>query len=350
MKIYRVISLIILCAVIILIAIRDVDFLEQATITQAIEPSAQTTTTLNTNQKTQDQQSSATLPTTITLMSWNLEWLTLTPFKYAPPRTTQDYQALARIFTDISPDILAFQEVDSLTALELVVPKEKYQFFFSDRQNKPSEIFNDVNQFTGFAVRNGLIIKDPQDVVATNKNPSARNSKLRYASYITLRSSPTAPPVHLLSVHLKSGCTVMSKNKPSSRKSKACRTLAQQLKVLSEWINNHHNQHVIIAGDFNHLLSSDYFWLQEQLDSSKEVLIPLTIATEANCFVKQTRVKKIRYRRYKQLIDHVFISQTLLEQQRKPLQPTVQYRFQQDDVKQFQLTDHCPIVSKIQLP
>ena len=293
--------------------------------------------------------------TAITLMSWNLEWLTLTPFKYAPPRDTADYQALARIFADVSPDVLAFQEVDSLDALYKVVPRTDYQFFLSDRKSKTAERFKDVNQYTGFAVRNGLIVKDIKDLSSVNRNLEGKPSKLRYASYITLQSSPSTQPVHLLSIHLKSGCykinkTHLSQTKTTNKKATACQIFIHQLSTLAQWIEDHSDQYLIIAGDFNYRLSHENTWLQAQLNRSGQKVRSLTLSTPADCYIKQKRKGKIHYRSYKHLIDHIFISEPLVELHEHTPILAIQYPFPKADVRQYQLTDHCPIISQIQIP
>lgn len=309
--------------------------------------SAPSSLQLNSDNKTDARPDKTTA---ITLMSWNLEWLTLTPFKYAPPRDAADYQALARIFADVSPDILAFQEVDSLEVLQKIVPHTQYQFFLSDRADKPDDIFRDVNQYTGFAVRNGLIVKDIKDLAMMNLNLSRKPTKLRYTSHITIQSSPTTQPVHLLSVHLKSGCYSLSHAKASSQKVTPCKVLTQQLHTLSQWLDDHQDQFVIIAGDFNYRLSSTNTWLQDQLNLSTPKVVSLTKNTQANCYIKQIRQGKTHYRRYKHLIDHIFLSSSLADIHENTLQSAVQYRYPKADVKQYQLTDHCPIISRIQIP
>ncbi|WP_254619478.1 hypothetical protein [Vibrio metschnikovii] len=70
----------------------------------------------------------------IRFTTWNIEWLTLNPD--APDdkgkRSDADFQALTRHFQRFNTDILAFQEVDSIAAIQKVVGND-YRIVLSER-------------------------------------------------------------------------------------------------------------------------------------------------------------------------------------------------------------------------
>ena len=104
----------------------------------------------------------------LTLVSWNMQWLGVTNKDTFITRTASDFTQLARIITKLSPDILAFQEVDSVSAIKALLPSSKYKIFLSDRHTSPNEKFAGINQYTGFAIKNELPIDNPPDLKALN--------------------------------------------------------------------------------------------------------------------------------------------------------------------------------------
>ncbi|TOE79683.1 hydrolase, partial [Vibrio parahaemolyticus] len=67
-------------------------------------------------------------------------------------------------------------------------------------------------------------VSDPADFSITRGN-----SKLRFASYIVFNPNQK-DELHLLSVHLKAGCSGAYKN------SRDCQTLSQQGEALAKWM------------------------------------------------------------------------------------------------------------------
>ncbi len=164
----------------------------------------------------------------LTLMSWNLEWLTTTPsakFKTSF-RSEDDFHALNLHFKSVNPDILAFQEVDSVQAMKRVVG-EGYRIYLSERSDAHNRQhqFSDINQYTGFAIKETIKVTDTADF------PLIQASKLRFASAVTLELA-SDQPIHLLSVHLKAGCSGKL-----SRHS-ACKQLKQQGQVINSCFSN----------------------------------------------------------------------------------------------------------------
>lgn len=273
------------------------------------------------------------LADTLKVSTWNVEWLTTRPISSIPEsrRSPQDFTLLANKFQRINPDILAFQEVDSKAAIQKVVGPF-YRIYLSDRSlsRHKGQQFNDINQYTGFAISSQFKVTDPRDLELT------KHSKLRFASYVVLNRIG-APDVHLLSVHLKQGC-VGKKNKKS-----ACTQVLQQGKALNQWMTKRlkNSDAFIVMGDFNHNLSFHNDWLWRTLNKGIEKHIELiTETTPALCQVQSNRDSTALYR-YPQLIDHIIISQPSRGKEAK------QILFTREESLYHHLSDHCPVVSDV---
>ncbi|MDO6583295.1 endonuclease/exonuclease/phosphatase family protein [Photobacterium sp. 2_MG-2023] len=286
----------------------------------------------------------------LTVMSWNLEWFG-TP---RVPRTDADYAYFTDVIRRVSPDIIAFQEADSKEAVERILPKDQYSLYLSDRHGKASESFRDGNQYTGFAIRQSLPVSDPQDIASLNirtapkSGERARKGRLRYGTYVIVHPQ-SGTPIHLLSVHLKSGCYTSKIN----RQSASCRVLSYQAGVLKNWIDQRlaAKESFLISGDFNHRMADSGDWLYRSLSapsSDRHSVHLLTKDVNASCYVRLNRSKrKAEYRRYTALIDHFVASADIADALRQG--KVYQYPFSQKDVSRLTLSDHCPLVLDIPL-
>ncbi|PSU91698.1 endonuclease [Photobacterium kishitanii] len=274
-----------------------------------------------------------------TLMSWNMQWLSLNP-KSPIVRSAADYQALKQLFTIHSPDILAFQEVDSTEALYRVINQQHYKIYLSSRTNSPQDSFTINNQYTGFAIKHGIDIEDITDlsqlsspaIAAGNSIPF--NNKLRYGSMIRITINKQS--IILLNLHLKSGC--FTAKQLAQQKGKSCKTLAQQLKLIKHWVSTQQarSQPFIIVGDFNHRIKSGKTFI-DKITNDPTTIRHVSAAISANCTVKLAS-RVTRYRTYRALIDHLFTTTNI-----KALdQRQIQYDKQQ--ISQFTLSDHCPLL------
>jgi endonuclease/exonuclease/phosphatase family metal-dependent hydrolase len=267
----------------------------------------------------------------ITLSTWNMEWLTLNSVEKfsSSERHEQDFEQLNNYFVQSNSQILAFQEVDSIKAIQRIVGND-YQIFISDRSSNSKKQFNDINQYTGFAIHTSISASDPRDFSLL---PKKKNSKLRYATYVI--ATIDKQPVHLLSVHLKSGCLGQKK------KNYACSTLEQQTQELTDWINTREKNHdaYLILGDFNHTLAHPRSWLWKNINNqTTETPYLLTEKTKGSCTIKQWKRGWPKYTTFTRLIDH---GVTNMSEERFNI---IQQQFEQADVKKYQLTDHCPIL------
>ncbi|WP_070966759.1 endonuclease/exonuclease/phosphatase family protein [Vibrio sonorensis] len=272
----------------------------------------------------------------VKLMSWNIEWLASqsgsTPIQ--AKRTENDYQKLAEYFSTTQPDILAFQEINDIKAIQKVVGSD-YAIILSDRadQSFRSNQFNGINQYTGFAVNKAFTVSNRKDLILDSR-PS---SKLRFASYLVVETESNQT-LHLLSVHLKAGCSGRFKS------SNNCHILKKQGEELNDWIRkmDKQNQNYMVLGDFNHNLSYPKDWLWEILVKGSRSKLA-TYHTKAECKVR-SRKNPNKTHQFRSLIDHIIVSPSI--ETNKPVQTV----FTSHDVLTHKLSDHCPLNIEISLP
>lgn len=268
---------------------------------------------------------------TINLTTWNIAWLSTQSYpQYSESdRGIDDFSSLSRYFNQTDADILAFQEVDSTNAIKKVVGDD-YQIILSDRASEINSHrqFNDINQYTGFAIRKSFKVLNHPDIDLN----ASQNGKLRFASYIEIDRNNSKPNLHVLSVHLKAGCQGAKSN------NRSCKLLDQQGAILNRWIKDrqNHRDSFIIMGDFNHNLAyrGDWFW--ERLTRGTTTAVLATANSKAKCEVRSNRNPKQTHR-FRNLIDHVIVSSDLAFSE--PAQNT----FSKNDVIDYQLSDHCPV-------
>jgi endonuclease/exonuclease/phosphatase family metal-dependent hydrolase len=211
---------------------------------------------------------------TLKLATWNLEWL-MTPATFnalkgactraAPAsepaphaarplrsipcdvvatleRGRADFAGLARYARALDADVIALQEVDGEAAAALVFPPSGYRFCFSGAR---------ALQNTGFAIRRGIPHRCGPDVMGL-----ALGNRVRRGATLVLYPG-TPGELHLLGVHLKSGCArgPMSGGAPAE----ACALLARQVPALETWIDNEarNSSRYAVLGDFNRELLSE---------------------------------------------------------------------------------------------
>ncbi|MGL6312446.1 endonuclease/exonuclease/phosphatase family protein [Vibrio sp. WXL103] len=267
------------------------------------------------------------------IVSWNIEWLSSEQDHSVPQarRTSDDFAALRRYFEIMSPDVLAFQEINDLKAIQKIVGSN-YAIVLSDRANagNRNHQFKDLNQYTGFAIKKRLAFENVTDVRLSNR----RNSKLRFGAYIVL-APDSEQPLHLLSVHLKAGCS------GAFRDNSNCQQLKQQGQVLADWIAEREKagQHYVIAGDFNHNLAYPNDWLWQTLTQSGQLELA-TAKTSAKCKVRSNRDPN-RLHQFRSLIDHIIVSAPLSASKVR------QNIYSSRDVLDYHLSDHCPVIANI---
>ena len=260
----------------------------------------------------------------INLTSWNIEWLSIDGGKVS--RTPQDFEKLTHYVDKTQANILAFQEVESAAAIQKAVGND-FTIYLSDRANASNRHlqFNDTNQYTGFAVRNGVNVLDKPDFSITRGN-----NKLRFASYLVLNPNQDNE-THLLSVHLKAGCSGAYRN------NRDCNIVKQQGQALAKWIKarEDNKQQYVVLGDFNHNLGYRGDWLWEVLSDNTDAKL-VTKNTKAECKVRSNRNPN-KTHQFRSVIDHIIVSGDL------KASSGVQTVFKTQDVLDYKLSDHCPV-------
>jgi endonuclease/exonuclease/phosphatase family metal-dependent hydrolase len=297
--------------------------------------------------------------TTLKIATWNLEWLvapaTFKPLKdrcvpkgssaYADERrlpcdvaqrlerSSRDFATLAHYARQLDADVIALQEVDGVEAARLVF--SGYEFCFSGSHHL---------QNTGFAVRAGLPRRCAPDVMALSLGDSVR----RGAELVLFPGE--ARELHLLSVHLKSGCSTKS----LASGDKSCDTLARQVPALEGWIDAQASAHrrFAVLGDFNRALLEEagparsaggrLQQLWPEIDDGQPPDAALRNAAEGqpfrNCVPGQAHAA---------FIDHIVLGRTLAA----ALVPGSFERvtFSAGDARHARLSDHCPVAARIDM-
>ncbi|OCH51006.1 endonuclease/exonuclease/phosphatase family protein [Vibrio sp. ZF57] len=276
--------------------------------------------------------SSQTFAEPLTISSWNIEWLSTNEAvnKFSDKRDQADFDKLATYFQSLDADVVAFQEVDNVNAIQRVAG-DQYKILMSDRalSKNSNRQFKEVNQYTGFAVRKGVALTDYADFPLETTS----NSKLRFASYIVVEKN--FKPIHMLSVHVKAGCSGAYKS------NRDCSRLKEQAQQLNKWIKQRerNNEDYAILGDFNHNLAYSRDWMWKELSQYTDAQLA-TRKTRADCKVRSNR-NNYRTHQFRSVIDHIVVSESL------NASPAKQKVFETQDVLDYKLSDHCPVSTTI---
>lgn len=267
--------------------------------------------------------------TSLTLSSWNMEHLAERDGSGCRPRTETDYAAMRAHVDALAADVIAFQEVESKAAAERVFDPSVYTVVIEERVGtkrggncRGREALSINAQRTGFAIRNGLPFDRQPDVTGIQVG----NADLRSGVDVIVRPRGGAP-IRLLSVHLKSGCSIGSGDE-------ACPTLFRQVPAMEQWIDRRAVEGVRFAvlGDFNRRLAlpGDTVWAE--WDDGSPSNADLTLASgdrPAQCNP-----------RYRDFIDFIVLDRRAGE----GLQG-----FEETTYRGEALSDHCAISARLSL-
>ncbi len=293
------------------------------------------------------------------LATWNLEWLiapaTFKSLKHTcVPKGTQafaeerrlpcdvaqrlerssrDFATLARYARQLNADVIALQEVDGVEAAHLVFPD--YTFCFSHSRHL---------QNVGFPVRAGLPKRCAPDLAALSLHDSVRPG----AELVLFPGEPRE--LHLLSVHLKSGCS----RKPLSSGEKACSTLARQVPILEGWIDSQAaaHQRFAVLGDFNRELLREHgparsasgqpLQLWPEIDDAHPPGARLRNAAEGqpfrNCVPGQAHSGFIDHIVLGHAASHAIVTGSF-----------ERVTFSAADARHARLSDHCPVAVRVDM-
>ena len=294
-------------------------------------------------------------PHTLQLATWNLEWL-MTPATHAGLRRTctaegqtasaarsipcdvarqevrgeADFARLRTYAVRLDADVIAVQEVDGKEAARQVFAD--HDFCFTART---------AVQNNGFAIRRGRGIRYRCD--ADVRELAVGHRHLRAGAQLTL--FPGGPDeLHLLSVHLKSGCA----GRRLTQDEESCQLLKRQIVPLIQWIDAQARagQRFILMGDFNRQLAKEY---GRARDSSGQLVKmwpeldrgDLPGADLLNVTAGRSYIKCHISETHGAYIDHIVLG----EKAASNLLPQSFRRivYAQSDAVRFKLSDHCPL-------
>lgn len=270
---------------------------------------------------------------TLRIATWNMEWLVepgtaraariacrdghRAPIPCDVARTqardSADLRALASQARRLDADIIAFQEVESAAIARRVF--RGYDICIAGGSGA---------QHAGFAVRPGLAARCEPALSSL-----AAGGRGRPGQPMTLQL-PDGPPLHLLAVHLKSGCS----RDPLDSATAACTLLAAQAEALGTWMSERAgaNEPFIVLGDLNRAGtpgSDDPFW--QMLDAST-FEAAATHLPYRNCVFGAP---------YGAFIDHILVGRSMMP--RLHAEGFQQLRFPAAKSTRYQLSDHCPV-------
>lgn len=258
----------------------------------------------------------------LVLGAWNIEHLAARDGSGCRPRDAAEYAAARRYLKRAGADVIAFQEVENETAAERLFPAAEYALYLSSRPSldlgKCRESGNRrLMQRTGFAVRRdslenlGLRVVRKRDV----KSLAGTHGAGRWGVHLVLTPragrrawTPAAgAPLHLLSIHLKSGCPYQRIQGAGA--ARHCAVLNGQATALAAWIRKQagRGENFIVLGDFNRQLDqlSDTVWLRLEGRRGARRYVDLEKALHG---IKHPRP---RNKRYPFAIDHIVYNQAM---------------------------------------
>ena len=278
-------------------------------------------------------------PAQIRLATWNLEWL-LTPqtsltlrqrcrrgerrlpcdIVQDRPRSAADIGALGRYASALRADVVALQEVEGAAAAALIF--HGYGFCFTQRR--------DV-QNVGFAIRDGVAFHCEPDVRSISLG-----DRVRRGAALTL--FPGEPgEMHLLAVHLKSGCS----RDPLDSPARSCRQLADQAPAVAQWIDAQRaaGHAFAVLGDFNRDLRAEADEQNGLWAQFGHALVDAGAGTAFRaCHGGQP------FTRY---IDYILVGGGLATRLRSG--SFSRHVYTDRDAHHFRLSDHCPLSVSLRL-
>lgn len=298
---------------------------------------------------------------TLTLATWNLEWLIApatfnrlardcVPEGASSPRSqrrlpcdvvqrfdrsNRDFQALERYASELDADVIALQEVDGAEAARLVF--REHSFCFTGRPHV---------QNTGFAIRRGVPFRCGPDARSLALDDSLR----RGAELILFPGEPRE--IRLLSVHLKSGC----RTDALDSRGKACRDLARQTPALESWVDAQARagRKFGVLGDFNRDLLGEarradaatpeqaHRWLWTEVNDGDP-----PGATLVNVAAGQRFRNCVPGQSFTSYIDHIVLSESLAPRVVPGSFRRVTYTA--TDARRSKLSDHCPVAVQLRV-
>ena len=256
----------------------------------------------------------------------------------APARSEHDFAVLADYARRLDADIVALQEVSGPHAIARVFSPPEYEVhlsgsYYADRsRQRPTDRI-----YTAFAIR-----RDRVDLISVQDMPALAvelGDGYRTRHGLELVVNWLGAPLHLLAVHLKSGCFAGALQNPRST---ACRILSAQVPSLERWIDQRvaQDQALVVLGDFNRAFDvhggRDHFW--RDIDDREPAgldLWRLPFATQSSCWLGTPR-------HHPDPIDFMVFDQRAWRWVDRESFAQIDYDPRDRDAERGTPSDHCP--------
>ncbi|MFL0797513.1 MAG: endonuclease/exonuclease/phosphatase family protein [Cellvibrionaceae bacterium] len=274
------------------------------------------------------------------IASWNVNNLAeigVQAQSRGPLRTQDDFQVLNAYAKSLNADVVALQEVSSLSALSRVFPKEQYQLYLSPRKSVEVSSKKYPGIYTAYAVKKALASR-----VKVSPYALLGIGGVRWGLELVLTGDNK---LSLLNVHLKSGCAYGSLN---NIRRKQCETLQQQITPLERWIDKKvgKKEAFLVLGDFNRAFDKysqrDHFWKEIDDDEPKGMdLLRLPYKQGNRCWEGSEN-------HHSYPVDFFVFDKTLLPLTREAYEQFDFNEAQRDEERKLP-SDHCAAVLEINL-
>lgn len=276
--------------------------------------------------------------TGLRIVTWNIEHLAADNGKGCKPRTEQEITALQHYAKSLDADVIAFQEVGSIQALETVFDKSQWQLILSDRKDSPSYTCRG-NGLTSTQQKVAFAVKKPLNVEKVVHHKQFSDIQMGLRSGLEVQIGYQGKTIDLLNVHLKSGCFVDDYRRSDK---KSCKLLAKQVPLLDNWVETKSAEQAnfIVLGDFNHRLTAPYNRV------SRDLYYPNGLADKAPndlskaTFFNANQMLTGCHPYYPAPIDHILVSNTLKQ---KYVQGSVKFHYFDNMKPKEMLSDHCAL-------
>jgi endonuclease/exonuclease/phosphatase family metal-dependent hydrolase len=181
----------------------------------------------------------------------------------AAARKQEDFDRLARYADILNSDVIGLEEVNSVEAVQRILGKDDYDIIIDGRRDAditagrkpPAEGGSGANETDGIyvalAVRKGrakiISHRDVEALSVMHHQPGEPDRPTRRGLEALVELG--GRNVTFLVIHLKSGCHEGRLRHDSADFD--CRTLADQVPILKQWIEDHKDDDFAILGDWN---------------------------------------------------------------------------------------------------
>jgi len=256
--------------------------------------------------------------TTLLIGTFNIEWLG-DGIDDNNPRTEEDYKNIAFVIEDTGAEILALQEVENVEAIKKIIkylPNWEYIFLHKEGDQNNCYLHKKNVPLEDAGLYNNLQIENS----GTRKGAVA---KLKYGDIELI----------FLNVHLKSTSSYDDTEEKKQRSFELRRLQsAEIIKFKDSIIANNIAENVIVLGDFN----------DNPIRAEKSNILAL----DSNFYLATNGLESCKSKYY-DLIDHIFISESLIDN----LEPVSAYVYNISTVLNEEQTDkvsdHCPVIVRI---